>query len=105
MIDYSILGIPKGSRVLDKDAKEAEADRVERACRSAVLKRDGLRCRVPDCKGKSAHNHHIVYRSHGGKWDTRNICRLCPRHHQLVHSGLLQVRGNADGKLTFTGVK
>lgn len=105
MIDYSVLGIPKGSRVLDKDAKDAELARAERECRLAVFKRDGRLCRVPNCREKSAHNHHIVYRSHGGEWDSANICRLCVRHHQLVHSGHLRISGDADDVLTFEGVK
>jgi 5-methylcytosine-specific restriction endonuclease McrA len=76
---------------------------MRRACRAAVKKRDKGRCVIPGCKEAAQHMHHIVYRSHGGKWHSENICSLCVTHHQLVHAGLIQIAGNADVHLDITG--
>lgn len=70
-----------------------------------MKKRDGGKCVVPGCKERSAHLHHILYRSKGGKWRTENIASLCPCHHALVHAGRIQISGNADEHLTITGDK
>ena len=75
----------------------------ERECRAAVLKRDKGRCVVPGCKDKGVHKHHIVYRSRGGKWDSRNVCSLCVSHHAFVHAGRITISGNADEHLTIRG--
>ncbi len=75
----------------------------ERICRAAVRKRDHGKCVVPGCKEASAHLHHIVYRSKGGKWKAENICSLCVAHHALVHAGRITITGNANEHLTILG--
>jgi 5-methylcytosine-specific restriction endonuclease McrA len=106
-IDYSVFDIPKvrkgDSRAEAKRAKRLSREDQERICREAVRKRDKGRCVVPGCKDASAHLHHIVYRSKGGKWRSENICSLCPSHHHMVHLGKITITGNADDELVITG--
>ncbi len=103
-MDTSGLAFPKPEpRVVRKKAKKLDLQSQERVCREAVKKRDKGRCVVPGCKERSAHMHHIVYRSRGGKWKPENICSLCVAHHLLVHAGLIAISGNADDELIITG--
>ena len=88
-------------RVLDRMEQKRALAAQERACRKAVKQRDKGRCVVPGCKKVSAHLHHLVFRSQGGKWQTANIVSLCVEHHQFVHARLLTITGNADAKLVF----
>lgn len=90
-------------RIYAKRATKLSLAQQERDCRIAVRRRDKGRCVVPGCKERSAHLHHIVYRSRGGKWRSPNICSLCVAHHQLVHAGRIQISGNADEELIITG--
>ena len=83
-------------RIVDRIQRKRDWEAQERACRKAVRLRDQSRCRFPDCRKSSVHAHHLIYRSHGGGWQTRNILSLCVTHHQLVHAGVLRVSGNAD---------
>ena len=100
------IAVPKPEpRVIAKRQKRLDLAQEERTCRAAVRWRDKGRCVVPHCRAISRHLHHIVYRSHGGQWQTQNICSLCPAHHALVHAGKIQISGNADEELTFTGEK
>jgi len=102
-IDYSQFAISKGPALaLQRAAKRLKRASDERICRQAVHRRDSGRCVVPKCRNRSRHLHHIMYRSRGGKWITSNICSLCVEHHQQVHGALLQIRGNADKRLTIT---
>ena len=103
-IDYSGFAIPKGTpRVVDRIQAKKDLAKQERDCRVAVNKRDKGKCVVPGCKDAGPHKHHITYRSRGGKWQSGNVCSLCPRHHQLLHAGLIQISGDADVHLTITG--
>jgi hypothetical protein len=98
--------IGKGTpRVIDRLQQKRDLAAQERACRLAVQARDQGRCVVPRCRRRSAHLHHIRYRSLGGRWTTANVCSLCPTHHQLVHAARLVIAGNADTTLTITMVK
>ncbi len=101
-IDYAGFAFPKGSRVVaqikQQRVREAEARRVA----AAIRKRDGGRCRRPGCTNKSAHQHHIEYRSKGGQDVTANLVSLCADCHRCVHGGLLTVDGNADKRLRWT---
>ena len=67
-----------------------------------VLHRDGLRCANPGC-GRRHHlqAHHVVFRSHGGRSVLSNEIALCDVCHALVHAGLLEVTGAADGRLEW----
>ncbi len=105
-IDYSQLAIPKGEpRVIRRRDKRLSLAQLERQCRTEVRKRDKGKCVVPGCRERAVHLHHIVYRSHGGKWRTENICSLCQGHHGLVHAGRIQINGNANDELIITGTK
>ena len=90
-------------RVIDRVAQKSELAKKERVCRRAVKIRDHAKCRVPGCRKAAAHQHHLVYRSKGGKWVTGNIVSLCVLHHQLVHAKVITIRGDADARLTFDG--
>jgi 5-methylcytosine-specific restriction endonuclease McrA len=52
--------------------------------RKAVTERDGGRCRW--CGAPATEQHHVVYRSQGGKDEESNLVSLCGRHHALAHS-------------------
>lgn len=106
-IDYSQFAIPKfqpgDSRAEARRAKRLERESEERNCRALVHARDKGKCRIPGCKERSEHLHHITYRSRGGRWRTGNITSLCPSHHAMVHLGKIQISGNADDELIITG--
>lgn len=55
----------------------------KRAYRS-VRNRDNNRCII--CGLNVTEVHHVIYRSHGGITDKRNMVCLCPNHHRMVHS-------------------
>ena len=104
MMDTSGLAFPKGQpRIIDRITKKHALAAQERLCRAEVKQRDKGRCRVPNCKQSSAHLHHIVFRSQGGRWQACNIVSLCVLHHQLVHGGVLSISGDANKVLTFDG--
>ena len=104
MIDWSLFAIAKPRpRVLDRLERKQQLAKDERECRAAVKKRDKGRCVVPGCNDAGTNKHHIVYRSRGGKFDTKNIASLCVVHHQLVHACILKIEGDADNHLSITG--
>ena len=73
------------------------------AQRREILRRDGYCCRTPGCPHRMwLQLHHTVYFSRHGKTVRANLVPLCFRCHSNVHQGLLKIRGNADGTLTFT---
>lgn len=92
-------------RIVAKKRREKNALRDERACREIVRKRDGGRCRIPNCNNRDVELHHIVYRSRASKrkWHPGNCCLLCRDHHALRHAGIIQIAGDADGELIITG--
>lgn len=111
-IDYSVFeqhgGIPKtpkGQKPIaeQKRSKRLDKQQQERECREKVRARDKGKCRIPGCKERAEHMHHITYRSKGGKWRSENIASLCPSHHHMVHLGKIQISGNADEELIITG--
>jgi 5-methylcytosine-specific restriction endonuclease McrA len=107
-IDYSLFAIPKvkpGQQSRPEHRRSMRLDKAEqeRACRAIVHKRDHGKCRVPGCKDKAEHLHHIVYRSKGGKWRPENIASLCASHHHMVHLGKITISGNADDELIIVG--
>lgn len=107
-IDTSMLAYPKGAlRVEVKREKRLTDAQLERVARALVRRRDHGKCVVPGCKDRAEHLHHIVYRARSKRlrWATSNLASLCPSHHQFVHSGRIQITGNADEHLTITGDK
>jgi len=66
------------------------------------------RCCFPGCSRRSAHGHHIDYRSRGGSEDPSNRLPLCAYHHLVVvHQGFAQIFGRVAEDLEFfvDGVK
>lgn len=105
-IDYSQLPIPKPEpRIVTKRRKQKQDAQNERACRQIVKARDRGRCRIPNCREKAAHQHHIVFRSQSKarRFDPANLVSLCTDHHALVHAGRISISGNADRELEITG--
>jgi len=46
--------------------------------------------------------HRIVFGENGGTYNFNNVVVLCPRHHRMVHTGLITIHGWVDstvGKL------
>jgi hypothetical protein len=68
-----------------------------------AIERDGYRCAVPGCTSRrNLHDHHIVFRSHGGPDTVTNRITLCAFHHQrCLHVGLMRVQGQAPEGLVF----
>jgi hypothetical protein len=86
----------------EKDAaREAAAeDKATPAwLREKVMARDNHQC--VSCGDTGKHVHHIVFREAGGRTCAHNLTTICLSCHGLVHSGLLQVRGEAPEALRF----
>jgi 5-methylcytosine-specific restriction endonuclease McrA len=67
-----------------------------RKLRTAVIKRDGLHCRV--CGVTHALDlHHILMRSLGGRDEATNLCWVCRDCHKAIHGHALKVRWTDDG--------
>lgn len=71
-------------RVLTKWHKDLEKARQLRDAVAFVRKRDKGRCRR--CLGVGNQAHHIVYRSHGGKHEPKNLIWSCARCHREIHA-------------------
>jgi len=71
--------------------------------RELVFARDHGRCRFPGCRAtRNIDVHHIVLRALGGGHDASNLLLLCGGHHQLLHDGVISIRGRAPDELVFT---
>jgi hypothetical protein len=74
-----------------------------------AIERDGYRCAAPGCTSRrNLHDHHIVFRSHGGSDGMANRITLCAFHHQrCLHVGLMRIQriqriqGRAPDGLVF----
>jgi hypothetical protein len=67
-----------------------------------VRERDGGHCTVPGCSHRSAHSHHVEYRSQGGSLSDDNQTGACGYHHlDCIHRGHLHVSGLAPDGLTW----
>ena len=105
-MDTSMLKHPKPEPlVLQKRAKKRAQSIKERLCRAAVNLRDRGKCCVPLCRDRAQHLHHIVFRSQSKrlKWATGNCTSVCQFHHGMIHAGVLEIRGDANLKLTVFG--
>lgn len=103
---YRECAIPKPEpRVVTKRRNDKLDAKNERAAREITRKRDLNHCRIPDCRERAEHLHHIVYRSKSKRlrWATENLCWLCTDHHRLVHAGEIRISGNADEELIIEG--
>lgn len=88
-----------------KKRREKREAQNERAAREICRQRDHGHCRIPNCKERAVHLHHIVYRSQSKrlKWEPANLVSLCTEHHRLEHAGKIQISGNADDEIIVTG--
>jgi len=105
-MDMTGLKFGKPEPSVIRKARRAKQDaKSERACREIVRARDKGKCRIPGCKERAAHLHHIVYRSksRGMRWLPSNLVSLCAKCHGLLHAGKIQIQGNADEELIITG--
>jgi hypothetical protein len=66
--------------------------------RDPVFERDGWRCAVPACSSRrNLHDHHVIFRSHGGGNERDNRVAVCASHHHRgIHRGVVRVTGNAE---------
>lgn len=110
-IDTSMLAFPKARRgklqVEQKRAKRLTLAEQEREARRLVRLRDHGKCKVPGCKERSEHLHHVIYRSKSKrlKWAPENLVSLCAGHHGMVHAGRIAVSVEKDGEFIFRGAK
>ena len=75
--------------MLDKRAIKLEAERQLRDAQRFVRKRDDGKCRACQKPGNQA--HHVVYRSHGGSDEPKNLIYVCGECHRLIHAKVLIV--------------
>lgn len=94
---YSTCKFSKGTpRVIVQRDRKQVADKTERVCRAKVDARDGRRCFYPKCRVRASDKHHILQRSLGGEWLSKNILSACRRHHDWFKAGLIVTTGNPD---------
>ena len=72
--------------------------------RTAVLKRDGFRCRwcFEDYK---LHTHHKIPLRYGGQNNHDNLITLCPKCHRLAEWRLWQIFGMMPTRVRFHNFK
>ena len=65
--------------------------------RDPIFARDGWRCAVPACSARRGlHDHHVVFRSHGGGNAQPNRVTVCaPHHHRSIHRYEIRAWGRA----------
>jgi len=73
------------------------------AHRDPVFARDGWRCAVPGCSSRrNLHDHHVVFRSHGGDNDRDNRVAVCAAHHlHHLHGGRIRAHGRAPRDIVW----
>lgn len=69
--------------------------------RAAVIKRDGLACRVCGVS-RALDLHHILMRSLGGADRLENVCFVCRDCHKAIHGHALKVRWTDDNNRAKT---
>jgi len=87
--------------VLDKRWKALEREVNWRKAQAFVRKRDKGRCVVCDKPGREV--HHVVYRSHGGKDEPRNLALLCKVCHEDAHAKLIALVSSKRGWRAMKG--
>lgn len=86
-------------RVVNARAKLRLKQKQWQEVKAIVKKRDAGQCRACSKHGRrkpGTEVHHLLYRSHGGKDDAKNLILLCKDCHQDAHAKLLKItwRGN-----------
>src|SRR5262245_23861406 len=92
-------------RYLTKKRQAKMDAKNERAAREITRKRDKGHCRVPNCRNRAQHLHHIVYRSKSkmNRWATGRLVWLCVDHHRLEHAGVISITGDGDKEIHVIG--
>lgn len=71
--------------------------------RQVVLARQGGICANPSCRGTHLELHHAEWwERDGGQTDLDNLVGLCPRCHQLIHTGRLWVESDGARGFVFS---
>ncbi len=91
---------------IDGDECQRAHSSIPPAKRRRVMQRDQRCCVVPWCRSKiNVHVHHIQFRSEGGGHEMTNLAVLCGACHRRLHSGALEISGEAPFGLTFKGAE
>lgn len=71
--------------------------------RDPVFERDGWRCAVPGCRSRrNLHDHHVLFRSHGGRNSRDNRITVCAAHHlHGLHAGRIRAHGRAPFRIVW----
>lgn len=71
--------------------------------RDPVFERDGWRCSVPGCSSRrNLHDHHVLFRSHGGGNARDNRVTVCAAHHlHGLHAGTVRAYGHAPSQVVW----
>ena len=85
---FLINTVERNTEVLDVGRTERLA--TPRQAKAVSLRQQGI-CAGPGCRHPIAHNHHIIWWSHGGRTDLDNLIGLCRKCHTLVHAGRLEL--------------
>jgi hypothetical protein len=84
---------------------EGRARRDPTPTQRRELWRRDRHCRFPGCRNATFVNpHHIKWwKRERGTTDLDNLALLCEHHHGLVHSKAWELKGDANGELSFVG--
>lgn len=87
MSDGTKVAFPKEETKEERLRLEIEAHEKHKALVRKVYRRDGWRCRNPDCRSpRNLTPHHIVPKSRGGADTEDNLLTLCVYCHSAVHA-------------------
>ncbi len=78
---------------LDKRAIALVKAKQYSEVRKRVRERERGRCRICGKPGYEA--HHVVYRSHGGKDEMKNLIWTCRTCHEDIHGHVIKLAGDA----------
>jgi 5-methylcytosine-specific restriction endonuclease McrA len=87
--------------ILDKRQQATERATNWRKVQTLVRIRDKARCVV--CGKPGWEVHHVVYRSHGGKDEPRNLALLCKVCHEDAHAKLIALVSSKRGWRAMKG--
>jgi len=79
-----------GTNIEVLDVGRTERLATPRQAKAISLRQRGV-CAAPSCWHPIAHNHHVIWWSHGGSTNIDNLIGLCRRCHSLVHAGRLDL--------------
>ena len=73
----------KKSRLRSVSDKKRRSDKEYAKMRKLAYERDDGMCVL--CGAQATETHHIIFRSHGGTNDLKNIACLCRKCHEIAH--------------------